>query len=73
MSAKLCIAQEICQHYTDNSKSKVHHIRITNPCQHWVSMDCEKMLLLAELQEWTTGEVMVCNIEKGRRIRRVLK
>ena len=71
MSAKLCSQQELCRHYTDSSKRKVHHIRITNPCKHWLALDCEKMLILAELQEFTTGEIMACEIAKINRIKKL--
>ena len=44
MSAKLCSQQELCRHYTDSSKRKVHHIRITNPCKHWLALGGRKWL-----------------------------
>ena len=73
MSSPLCSQQEFCRHFTDGSKRKVHHIRITNPCRHWLELDCEKMMLLVELQEFTTGEVMACPIEKHNRIKELGK
>ena len=69
MSAKLCSEQEFCRHYTDGSKRRSHHIRIINPCNHWLAMDCEKMMLLAELQEFTTGEIIACDIAKVYRLK----
>ncbi len=69
MSAKLCSEQEFCRHYTDGSKRRVHHIRLNNPCRHWLAMDCEKMMLLVELQEFCTGEVTVCDISKIARLK----
>ncbi len=73
MSAKLCSQQEFCHHYkTGDNKPHNHDIRNKYPCLHWLALDCEKMLLLAELQGWTTGEIMSCDISKITRIKREL-
>ncbi len=71
MSPKLCLYQEVCQHYkTGDSKPNNHHVRATIPCKYWLAMDCGKIGELSVLQEFTTGDVMACNIEKRKRLRR---
>ena len=73
MSLLLCPIQELCRHYTNGTKRKVHHIRISDPCNRWVAMDCSQIGILAQLQEYATGEVMACSLEKVRRLKRKLK
>jgi len=70
---KLCIYQELCNHYTNGSKRKVHHIRITEPCSHWLAMDCKKIEELIVLREFTTGEVTACSTAKHESLMRQLK
>jgi len=74
MIKNLCHLQEICQHFiTSDNKPKNHDVRSKFPCQHWLAMDCEKMMLLIELNTFATGEIVSCNIEKIRRIKKELK
>jgi len=70
---KTCPIQELCNHYTNGSKRRSHHIRLTDPCNHWLAMNCEKMAILAELTEYATGKVFACNISKIKRIKGDLK
>jgi len=70
MSSKLCLIQDICPHFTNGTKRKAHHIRLSDPCLRWVGADCEKITLLAELSYWLTGEVIACNIEKIARLKK---
>ena len=62
---KLCPIQEICRHYTNGTKRKVHHIRISEPCNKWLSMDCE---MGVSLRLWM-GEVIACELGKIRRMK----
>ena len=74
MSLPKCPMQEICQHYTTgDNKPKNNDVRHKISCYKWITMECEKIGILAELQEYATGEVMACNLEKIRKIKRGLK
>ena len=71
---KCCFIQEICQHYlTGDNKPNNHDVRNKYPCKRWLAMDCEKMPLLAELGEYATGTVMMCDLAKIKRIREAMK
>jgi len=70
---KLCLYQELCRHYNNNTKRRVHHIRITEVCKHWLASDCEKIDELMVLQEYITGQPVACNVEKIKRIKGELK
>ena len=71
---KHCFVQDICQHYTTgDNKLKGHDTRHHLSCYKWITMECEKIGALAELQEYATGKVMACDIEKIRKIKRGLK
>ena len=73
MSLRLCLVQDVCGHFaTGDNRPHNHQVRVTIPCQRWMAMDCEKLPLLAELQEFTTGQIFACNIEKIRKIKREL-
>ena len=67
MSESNCVYAEVCIHYTNGSKRKSHHIRITNVCKHFLAMDCGKNEELLILQEYTTGQPVACDISKHRR------
>ena len=69
MSAPVCLYQEVCRHYkTGDNKPKNHDVRNKYPCKQWLAMDCEKMWLLVELQEFATGEIVSCEVAKVRRL-----
>lgn len=70
---RLCPYQELCINYTNNTKRRSHHIRITDPCKHWLLFDCEKIDELMVLQEYITGQPVACNIGKVKRIKGELK
>lgn len=64
---KLCPNQELCPLYTDGSKRKVHHIRLSNPCRKWLTLECE---MGVELRRWNWPDIPIsCNIEKVKRIK----
>ena len=70
---KLCIAQEICRHYTNGTKVKDHFVKVTDPCKRWLALTCEKANLLLELEGWITGKPVACNIDKRNRILKELR
>ena len=71
MIKNLCHLQEICQHFiTSDNKPKNHDVRSKYPCQRWLAMDCEKMMIVLELEKFTTGKVTSCNIEDVKRKKR---
>ena len=74
MSSELCPVQDVCIHYKITSRFPPNNdVRNKFPCYKWITMECSKMGALAELQEYATNEVMACNIEKIRKIKRGLK
>ena len=60
--AKHCHLQETCQHYSDGSKRRVHHIRIKNICRYWNGEYCTHKI--AGVKE---GDK--CDLKKIRRIK----
>lgn len=66
----LCPMQELCIHFTNGTKRKVHHIRISEPCKKWLDYSCEKIWALSELQEYCTGQPVACNMEKVNAVKR---
>ena len=66
---KLCPIQEICNHFSNGTKRRSHHIRLSDPCKKWLVMDCERILELGAVIEYATGKPMACNIEKVKRIK----
>lgn len=62
-----CPLQEVCQHYTNGTKRRVHHIRITEPCKHYLACDCKVMVAIAELETYALGKEHACSINKRRR------
>jgi len=65
----MCPLQEICQHYSNNTKRRNHDIRLKNPCIHWLAFDCEKMSEVLVVNEFCTGRVTACDLEKMRRLK----
>ena len=55
---ELCNEQEVCSDYQWEHKKRVHHIRITVPCGHWVNEACDLL----------RGQS--CNIEKIEKLRK---
>ena len=66
---KLCPIQELCPHYTNGSKRKVHHIRLTDSCKKWLDMSCG---MGVSLQVFIKGPI-ACDIQKIKRIKGGLK
>ena len=56
-----CCVQEICPHYSNGSKRKVHHIRLTDVCVLFKDGKC------AEQNDIKQGPA--CNIKKMKRLR----
>ncbi len=70
MSLFLCPIQDLCQHFiTGDNKPPNHNVRIKHPCFKWVSMECPIIDTLATVQEFATGELMACNIQKIKRLK----
>ncbi len=69
MSMKLCPIQELCQHFSNGSKRKVHHIRISDPCRFFLDMTCEESIRI----QMFLGETMACDINKIKRIKEKIK
>ena len=57
---KLCFIQETCPSFTNGTKRKVHHIRITEPCTKWIDMSCDMGTNLRLFH----GEEIACDIKK---------
>lgn len=66
---KNCPIQEVCHHYTNGTKRRPHHVRLEDPCKHWLAMDCKSMVQWVEILSVHTGKVFACNIEKVKRIK----
>ncbi len=66
MSIKLCYLQELCTDYTNGTKRKVHHIRITEPCKFFLDMSCE----LCVQMQLKCGETLACEIDKIKRLKK---
>ncbi len=70
----LCFCQEFCLKYeTGDTKPKNHDVRNKWPCKRWLAMDCEKIWILGELQEFTTGKVFACETDKIKKIKERIK
>lgn len=59
-----CLAQEICQHYSNGSKRKGHHIRLVDPCKHWLADDCKVMLQWNDIRYYCDPKPMACKRKK---------
>ena len=70
---KICMYQEFCLHYTNGTKRKVHHIRITEPCTRWLKYTCDVMGELLIVQEYVTGKPDVCPISTGEKRKKVMR
>ena len=70
---KVCMYQEFCIHYTNGTKRKVHHIRISEPCNLWMKYSCKVMGELLIIQEYTTGKPDVCPVSTGEKRKKVMK
>ena len=62
---KICYLSEVCPQYTNGSKRRGHHIRLTEPCQKHIDMSCKMAL---EIQAFL-GETIACDIKKVKRIK----
>ncbi len=65
MSMPNCPISELCQNYTNGTKRRVHHIRLTEPCTLFLDMSCA---LSIEIQ-LACGETLACDIEKIKKIK----
>ena len=59
---QLCDAQETCQRYTNGSKRRVHHIRLTVPCKQWNGEWCGDKIAGCQVGD-------ACNLEKIQRLK----
>ncbi len=57
--------QETCPYYSNGSKRRGHHIRITEPCKYWNGEYCTHKIVGVK-----PGDA--CNIEKVKRIKKEL-
>lgn len=51
MKNNICPEQETCEPYSNGTKRKVHHIRITDVCIYWKHNKCIKSGDACELQK----------------------
>jgi len=66
---KICPIQDLCQDYSNGTKRKSHHLRITEPCKSFLDMSCEMSIKI----QLFLGEELACDINKIRRIKGELK
>ena len=64
---KLCYLQETCPNYTNGSKRKAHHIRLTDVCKSTLDYSCEMYVNLL----FHHGIEIACDIDKMRRLKNV--
>ena len=71
---KMCMIQDLCRHFKAGRRLPPNnHVRATEPCAHWIAMDCVKMTALAEVYQYATKEEIACNITKRAKIYKEIK
>lgn len=63
---KNCPIAEICPKYTNGTKRKPHHMRLTVPCSKFMDCSCQ---MATDLQFWLEGEGISCNLAKIRKLK----
>ena len=63
---KLCEIQETCKEFTNSHKQRTHGIRVKEPCQKWIDMDCPMGIAI---YEWYEEQSSACDIDKVKRLK----
>lgn len=64
MSLLVCPLQDICPKYSNHVESRDHFVRLTHPCNEFLSYECEMGAQSELFIRQELGETVACSIEK---------